>query len=176
MFRYLLPLMLIASSSFGQDIVVLKSGDTLKGKIVEIIQTETGVAEWLRFKVGENEMPTRFPMSELLSYRNSETWVWVAHLLGNAPPISKPEQGFFLRRASTGLGIAGGFFVAGGLTIIISNVLAEQGTLKSSAPFYVGYGFLLAGGFATVGAAISLGNSAKSKRKVKVSVSGVRVN
>jgi hypothetical protein len=176
MLRYLFPLLLIASSSFGQDIAITKAGDTLTGKIIGIIQSGTGVAEWLSFKVGENEMPTRFPMSDLVSYRNSGTWFSVAHLLGNVPPIVKPERGNFLRKASSGLGIAGGFFAAGGLTIIASRVLAEEGTLTSSVPFYVGYGFLMAGGIATIGAAVSLSNASKSMDKVKVSVGGVQVN
>lgn len=152
----------------------MKTGDTLTGKVLGVIQTGTGAAEWLSFKVGDNEMATRLPMSEVLSYRTSGNWVTLQNAMTTVLPSEKaiPVTNYS-KRAATGFGIAGGFLLAGGVTLIVSSALAEKGVLTSTAPFYVGYGMLLAGGVATIGGAISLGKG--SKDRLKVTVGGIPV-
>jgi hypothetical protein len=173
-------LSLLAAQAKAQDIVIMTTGDTLSGKVMGVIQTGSGAAEWLSFKVGDNELATRLPMSEVSSYRVSGNWVTIQSVLAVSPPVQKaisqnaiPSVNYS-KRAATGFGIAGGFFLAGGVTLIVSSALAEKGELTSTAPFYIGYGMLLAGGVATIGGAISLGRGAKDR--LKVTVGGVPVN
>ena len=171
---------LLAAHAIAQDIVIMKTGDTLSGKVKGVIQTDSGAAEWLSFKVGNNEMPTRLPMSDVLSYRVSGNWVTIQSAMTVLPLVQKaiPQEAIpsenYLKKAATGFGIAGGLFFAGGATLIVSGVLAEKGVLNSTTPYYIGYGMLLAGGIATIGGAISLSRGAKDR--LKVTVGGVPVN
>jgi hypothetical protein len=173
MLRYLFPLLLIASSSFGQvktepqDFIVTMRGDTIPCS-VKFTGPTFGVV------LNGDDVATEVLSDTIRAFRHFGLWRIPELQTG----MKLDDSRHYLKNAGTGFAVAGVLTVLGSGVLVVGNVLAQRGQLdlaNALTPSYFGYGLLVVAGLTTIGASVSLSKAGKSLPKVRLRVANVTV-